>query len=46
MGKVIAALHDAMVSVAQDVDKFLNEPFMNAMFSKVDEDEDGKACPL
>ena len=38
MGKAIDALHDAMVDLAEDGNKFLDEDFINNIFSEIDED--------
>ena len=46
MGKAIDALHDAMVVIAGDGTKLLDETFMNNIFSKISEDKDGRPCPL
>lgn len=46
MGKAIDALHDAMTEIEQDGSKFLDEDFMNDIFSKIYENEDGEQCPL
>ena len=46
MDKAIDALHDAMVEVASDPKLFLDEEFMNTIFSKIDEDEEGAPRPL
>ena len=46
MGKAIDALHDAMVEIEEDGSKFLDEEFMNDIFSKISEDADGNSAPL
>ena len=46
METTIDVLHDAMLIVAGDGKKFLDEKFMNTIFSKIDEDKGGNACPL
>jgi len=46
MGKAIDALHDAMSEIENYVSKFLDEDFMNDIFSKIYENEDGEQCPL
>ena len=46
MGKAIDALHDALVELAKDGSKFLDEDFMNNIFSEIDEDEEGNKRPL
>ena len=46
MGKVIDALHDALVKIEDDGELFLGEQFMADIFSEIDEDERGKRRPL
>ena len=46
MGKAIDALHDALVELADDGSKFLDEDFMNNIFSEIDEDEEQNKRPL
>ena len=46
MGKAIDALHDALVELAKDGSKFLDEDFMNNIFSEIDEDENHNKRPL
>jgi hypothetical protein len=46
MGKAIDALHEAMVEIKKDGSKFLDEDFMNDIFSKIYTDEDGNDVPL
>jgi hypothetical protein len=46
MGKAIDALHEAMVEIEKDGSKFLDEVFMNHIFSKIYTDEDGNDVPL
>ena len=46
MGKAIDALHEAMVEIEKDGSKFLDEDFMNHIFSKIYTDEDGNDVPL
>ena len=46
MGKAIDALHDALVKIEDNGELFLDEQFMTDIFSKIDEDEQGKRQPL
>ena len=46
MGKAIDALHDSLVELAKDGNKFLDEDFMNNIFSEIDEDNEGNKRPL
>ena len=46
MGKAIDALHDAMVVIESDGSMFLNENFMNSIFSQIHKKEDGTLGPL
>ena len=46
MGKAIDALHDAMVEIEKDGSKFLDEDFMNDIFSNIYTDEDRNDVPL
>ena len=40
MGKALDALHDAMVHIEQDREKFLNEDFMGTIFNGIEEDDE------
>ena len=46
MRKAIDALHDALVKIEGNGELFLDEQFMTDIFSKIDEDEQGKRQPL
>ena len=46
MGKAIDALHDVLVELVEDGSKFLDEDFMNNIFSEIDEDENHNKRPL
>ena len=46
MGKAIDALHDALVEIEKDGSKFLDEDFMNEIFSKIYTNKDGQGVPL
>src|SRR6056300_1299243 len=46
MGKAIDALEDAMVKIEEDGSKFLDEDFMNEIFSKIYTNADGEDVPL
>ena len=46
MGKAIDALHDALVELSEDGNLFLDEDFMNNIFSEIDEDDEGSKRPL
>ena len=46
MGKAIGALHDAMVQMEGDGKKFLDENFVNSIFSKIHVTDDGELEPL
>ena len=46
MGRAIDALHDAAVEIEKDGSKFLDEDFMNDIFSKLYVDEDGNEGEL
>ena len=40
MGKSLDALHDAMVDIEQDREKFLNEDFIGVIFNGIVEDDE------
>ena len=46
MGKAIDALHDSLVELAKDGNKFLDEDFINNIFLEIDEDNEGNKRPL
>ena len=46
MGKVIDALHDAMIKIEEDGSLFLDEEFMNGIFHSIHTDDDGNSVPL
>ena len=46
MGKAIDALYDGMVEIEQNGKKFLDEDFMNQLFSKIHVNENGEPGPL
>ena len=46
MGKAIDALEEAMVKIEEDGSKFLDEDFMNEIFSKIYTNADGEDVPL
>ena len=46
MGKVIDALHNALVKIEDNGELFLDEKFMTDIFPKIDEDDQEKRQPL
>ena len=46
MGKAIDAIHNAMAKIKNDGSKFLDEDFMNQMFSRIGFDSNGDEAPL
>ena len=46
MGKAIDALHNGMVEIEKDGNRFLDETFMNSLFDKIHVDGEGNPAPL